>query len=403
MASQGDPPYLPEPFEDSTILELLDSISFPHPTSIQFMNVIAFYHLLYKLSFPSEVIASKLPLHARKPTGTTTELILRVAGEHIPKIKTENEAAVITWVRNNTKVPVPSIVHFDSSCSNALKCEYIILTLCPGQNLGDLCNSMGAPEIDSILDQIADILVELHQQPWTHIGGLHFSPAGDIVPGPLLEETFCYVTNSERYWGPEEHYEEISLVTGPFYTYVDYITAHLRKCIWYIHNRPKTLQPLLLPLIPRVKALLPILASKASSLNDVKLRLAHKDIHFANLLYDPSTQNLTGLVDWEFSGVVPFTKWNPVMSFPWNGRKTKKDFLRTRPLYGRFEERCKERGLDWLLQDAQFKSRDQEEMQKATDLLQTIIAMRIKGYKDIMPRMEGWLKDLELCLEYFGV
>ncbi|KAI8965555.1 hypothetical protein F5Y11DRAFT_367910 [Daldinia sp. FL1419] len=57
------------------------------------------------------------------------------------------------------------------------------------------------------------------------------------------------------------------------------------------------------------------LPSHADELNNVKLRLAHKGLHFANILYDVFSGTITAVLNWEFSGVVPFTQWSPRRTF----------------------------------------------------------------------------------------
>ncbi|KAF2648759.1 hypothetical protein K491DRAFT_771896 [Lophiostoma macrostomum CBS 122681] len=72
--------------------------------------------------------------------------------------------------------------------------------------------------------------------------------------------------------------------------------------------------------IPRLEAFIEVLPQHAAELNNVKLRLAHKDLHFANIMYDLKSEKITSVLDWEFSGVVPFPLWNPRRSFLWNGQ-----------------------------------------------------------------------------------
>jgi hypothetical protein len=58
----------------------------------------------------------------------TTELILRVSGNHISKIKTENEAAVLSWLDKETNIPVPQVIAYNSCVDNPLHHEYILMT-----------------------------------------------------------------------------------------------------------------------------------------------------------------------------------------------------------------------------------------------------------------------------------
>lgn len=61
-------------------------------------------------------------------------------------------------------------------------------------------------------------------------------------------------------------------------------------------------------IIPQSERFVRTLPSHTDELNNVKLRLAHKYLHFANILYDVSSGTITAILDWGFSGVIPFTK-----------------------------------------------------------------------------------------------
>lgn len=59
--------------------------------------------------------------------------------------------------------------------------------------------------------------------------------------------------------------------------------------------------------VPRFERFLIALTLHSDELNDVKLRLAHEDLNFANSLYDVLSRRIMVILDWEFSSVVPFT------------------------------------------------------------------------------------------------
>ncbi|KAH6983224.1 hypothetical protein BKA56DRAFT_615219 [Ilyonectria sp. MPI-CAGE-AT-0026] len=72
----------------------------------------------------------------------------------------------------------------------------------------------------------------------------------------------------------------------------------------------KTFARITWDVIPRLETFVAIVTTLADELNKVKLRLAHKDLHVANLIVDVSSSKITCVLDWEFAGIVPFTKWN---------------------------------------------------------------------------------------------
>lgn len=60
--------------------------------------------------------------------------------------------------------------------------------------------------------------------------------------------------------------------------------------------------------IPRLETFVAIVPTLADELNKVKLRLAHKNLYFANIIVNVSSSKITGVLGWEFAGIVPFTK-----------------------------------------------------------------------------------------------
>ncbi|KAF5618882.1 hypothetical protein F25303_12932 [Fusarium sp. NRRL 25303] len=131
-------------------------------------------------------------------------------------------------------------------------------------------------------------------------------------------------------------------IGGPYKTYVDYIIAHAKKYIRLIQTHEKL--EFMRDIIPRLEAFVAALPKHANELNNVKLRLAHKDLHFANMIFDPVSGRITGILDWEFAGVVPYPQWNPRSSFLWNGIDTLKSLNEKYRLLEVFKECCKEKG-----------------------------------------------------------
>lgn len=95
--------------------------------------------------------------------------------------------------------------------------------------------------------------------------------------------------------------------------------------------------------IPRLEVFLTALSKHSDKLNIVKLRLAHKDLHFANILYDVTSNNTTAILDWEFSGIVPFTKWDLRRSFLWSGQDSEESGEGKHRLFRLFAERAMNR------------------------------------------------------------
>ena len=377
--------YLPPPISIASINALMKSIGRPEPISVVSSSVTAAYHSIYIIN---EFIDSG---------PKTKELILRVSGQHIPNIKTINEVAVLQWISKNTNIPVPDILAYDASIDNAISNEYMLLPRVHGHVLSDIYQSLSDTEMSSILDQLIDVLIELHAVEWKAIGGLTFNINGEIVVGPVLEETFWQIPEIRKFWPLAETIETLN-IKGPFPSYVDYVSAHVEKYIYAIKRHEKL--AFMRDIIPRIEAFLVALEENAELLNNIKLRLAHKDLHFANILFDRDSCKITSILDWEFSGVVPFTRWNPSRAFLWNGQYTEDSTKEKNRLMEVFKARCSERNVT-LLEDAEFTSPLQEAMQTVATFLRAIVEVAPRDEKH--DAVGGWKDKVLSNMAIFGV
>jgi aminoglycoside phosphotransferase (APT) family kinase protein len=361
------------------ILQLLDSINIPRPASVRRWSTEGEYHSIWLLVYPNS---------------PARDLVLRISGTHLPRIKTENEVAIMTWVAQNTKIPIPQVVRYDSSTNNPIRHEYTIITRAPGNTLDAEWPHSNQDQRNAVLDSLADYLAELHKVEWQHIGGLRFQNDA-IVPGPVLEESFWQVPDIARLW-PRETIESLN-ISGPFSSYVEYITAHMQKYSYAIrrHEAFGSMHYLL----PRIDRFIHAIHRDADALNKVKFRLAHKDLHFSNIMYDRTSHTITGILDWEFSGIVPFPKWDPTRAFLAHAPIDSEAVARKQALVQAFDERCQARGMGWL-KDASFVSARQESMQAVADYARSLVEVIPRGEK--LGLAVGWRNELEKNLAVFG-
>ena len=370
----GSPAYyhLPKLISDDAINSLLVSIGLPRAKLIISPKVAAAYHSIYMLQLPPND-----KLHH-------TDLVLRVSGYHLPYIKTENEVGVMSWVSQNTTIPIPEIIAYDSSSNNPIAHEYTLLNRIEGATLSDVYPSLGDEQIDQILDQLIDVLAQLHAHSWHQIAGLNISGNGTHTVGQCLDETFWQSPDIAVLFPLGESVASIN-IAGPYPTYTAYITAQIRTYIHVIDVQEKLAT--MRDLIPRLEAFLAAIARSEfeEELNDVKLCLAHKDLHFGNILYDVPSGKITAVLDWEFSGVVPAPKWNPQKSFLWNAQEGEGSKVEKERLMGLFRERCEKRGVT-VLKDVAYGSSLQESMQIVSDYLRAITEVVTWGERgDMVP------------------
>lgn len=372
--------HLPQSISEQAINTLLRSIGLPEAVTIIDPKVTAQYHSIYFISLP--------------PNETSqghSELVLRVSGSHLPKIKTRNEIGVMTWLAKNTTIPIPDVIAYDTSEDNPIAREYTLLSKVRGVTLSDIYDSLDDVEMTRVLDQLIDFLSQLHAHPWEGIGGLDISVEGEVMLSQVVDETFWQVPDIEKLWPPGETVATLN-IQGPFLTYVALISAQVQKYIQLIQTHEKL--AFMRDILPRLEAFVAELAlpQRADELNQVALRLAHKDLHLANLLFDPASGRITAVLDWELSGVVPFTKWNPRRSFLWNGRDDDKSSDEEQRLVALFTQRCEDRGVT-LLEDAKYTSPLQESMQKVADFLRAIVEVSPRDQKQDL--VQGW-RDIVL-------
>ncbi len=316
--------HLPPALAGADVARLMESLGLPAPAGVEVLRATAEYHAIYLVRFAAAAAAPRLAaLSGAEPDGSVV-LVLRVSGRHMARIKTLNEVAVMRWVREHTTIPVPAVVAFDASEDNAIGHEFTLLERAPGTSVDRIYDALGDAAKRSLVEQLADFVVQLHAQAWLpgFVGGLAVGDDGAVVPGPAVDETFWQLPDVREHWGPDVAFEALNPVDGPHGGWAAFNSACLERYVFAIERHP-ALQPYR-DLVPRIRDLVAAVAAPdvAAQIDDVKYVLAHKDLHFANVMCDDSTPQcrITAVLDWEFSGVVPAPRWNPPLPFSGTAR-----------------------------------------------------------------------------------
>ncbi|MCJ1424483.1 hypothetical protein MMC29_002371 [Sticta canariensis] len=141
-------------------------------------------------SNPSEIVSPKVTSQhhsiyllrvSKNERSIHTQLVLRVSGQHLPKIKTDNEIAIMEWIAKNTTILLTDVLTYNCSDGSPIVHEYTLLSRLEGAALSEIYQSLDIHRIDCILDQLADSLAQLQAQDWDAIGGLSLKGNGTIV------------------------------------------------------------------------------------------------------------------------------------------------------------------------------------------------------------------------------
>ena len=255
--------------------------------------------------------------------GSSVVLRLPIPGfTQFPDEKVQAEVAVMQWLKENTSIPIPQVLHWGTSEQNPLQLGPFILMEfidhhgsllevlnTPGRVDKDrpaLNASIGVETLAFFYRQIADALLPLAMAPMPNIGSLIPKTNGsgdkgwDVGARPL-----------------SLHWEELvraavlpdaELPTNTFPTTFSYLNAMADLHIKHLVHQPngsvtskndcrqKFLARLLFRKLAREDRLLPS--------NDAGFRLWCDDIRPAHILLDEN-ENITGFIDWEFSYAAP--------------------------------------------------------------------------------------------------
>ncbi|KAJ5778881.1 hypothetical protein N7457_006601 [Penicillium paradoxum] len=361
----------------------------PRSTSVEPLQVTAAFHSIYLVHFA--------PTAAITPIGTTLDsvvvpvrtnadgsvtLVLRVSGRQLPTIKTRNEVGAMTWIRQNTTIPIPAIVRYDSNDQNVIGHEFTLLEKAPGKSIDQIYDTLSMEARTELVHQLADYLVELHAHPWKegYVGGLTLTD-GEITQGPPIDEDFWKLPDLEKYWAGSESLELLNPIPPQgFPNFVAFTVGCLDRYIHAIERHPSLESHR--DLVPWIRAFAIAIQepNNADQLNQVAYVLAHKDLHFANIMCDPDHPDCptTAVLDWEFNGVVPAPRWNPPRAFLRNMKWTPEDKEEQARMEKLFESVCREKGVGKVLEEMQLNAL-QQSMQTAVNHIRAIVEVCPRG------------------------
>ena len=187
----------------------------------------------------------------------------------------QSEFATLQFLEK-TEIPAPKAydMALESSTNNTIGVGYILLEKLPGTAMK--WRKANEQQREKVMDQLADIFIELKKYPFDHLGSLNSS--GHVGP---------FVTESTRALGPCQSLEEYH--TSSLQFNLDLILRgemYTRKAVdaYLIYLFLIDLIPLVLP----------------STTESGKFYLKHADDKGDHIMVDDDW-NITGMIDWEWA------------------------------------------------------------------------------------------------------
>lgn len=114
------------------------------------------------------------------------EIVIREPKEEASPCQIENEVAFLTYIaKNHPSIPVPKIYLYDTASES--NSPFIAMEFIEGQPLNSIWSSLSEPEKTTVVDQIAQIIVQMGDIDLGGIGDLTLEHAlGPTVEGVKL-------------------------------------------------------------------------------------------------------------------------------------------------------------------------------------------------------------------------
>jgi hypothetical protein len=264
---------------------------------------------------------------------------MRVSLPVDPYFKTANEVATLQFVRKYTSIPVPQVIAFDASTDNELGFEWILMSKIQGVALKSLWESPALvwEERVQIAKTLAGYVGQLASFKFPLMGGLYpsrriefekiswlkdpssetrFIPLPDdaeFAQGPLVTIPFFY--------GDRVHLRDDR---GPFEASSKYLSSLLNLHVASTTSRKVAASAddeydeddisELEDAIAAYESLLSVLPTffPPDTGDTETFSLYHDDMSSNNILIDPTTHRITGIVDWECVSLQPSWKVSQV-------------------------------------------------------------------------------------------
>jgi hypothetical protein len=277
----------------------------------------------------------------------STAYLFRIAIPVDPRLKMESEMATLTLLSQKTGIPVPKPIAWSSSIEEKLGYEWALVEKLPGVELRDVWRKVPWEKKIQITEAIARFLVQLwvpttrfvsigsvylhptklYKPPTEETGVENFNKGGFVI-GPSVDGAFfagrrLYLAanrgpyESCRDWvGALIHVEQEFILTAKvLLDTLQEMTPEHKSEDWDTlvdeigvdeEDFMEEYDDMVATCLEYERVLPLVFPSQETPPNDkLRFSLHHCDLRDANILVDPDTFTITGVIDWEQTCAVP--------------------------------------------------------------------------------------------------
>ncbi|TFK49156.1 hypothetical protein OE88DRAFT_1737353 [Heliocybe sulcata] len=246
-----------------------------------------------------------------------------------PSGKMMSEIATMKFVKENTKIPVPEVLAYDSDEDGKVGGEGMLMEYVDGLDVQEAWQNMDEDQRALAVQAIADVWVELLGLRFSRIGSIWEDGRNGFKVGPM---TFMPSNNIYTLSAPDPN------KCGPFESPRDMnYKLSLHRDDAQLRHKDTVIQKIM------DDGVLPELPDDHLS----RIALEHKDMNYSNIVLDPmDPTTIKSVIDWEGARTVPL--WaiqpRPFLDFdmPIMGEEDKKKYQRL------FRSYVGEKVPDWL-------------------------------------------------------
>ena len=235
--------------------------------------------------------------------------IMRVSLPVDPKSKTLAEVNTLAFLEKQTNVPVPRVLAYNDFTNNAIGFEWILMSFVPGRPLRSCWHNMDLLQKRSLILEIVGYHVQIFRNQFPGIGALKNHEQSALEIGRIVSIPFWWMSRADAsaHKGPFENAEQwLSAMLDIMQT--DTMRLIKLECEKPIDEQEDFSN--VLEVIKRFQKLLPdVFERMPKSAMGFESKettiLQHPDLSFSNIMVDPETFKITGVIDWENVSALP--------------------------------------------------------------------------------------------------